>query len=126
MSRNQGRGAEIARTRRVDGVEGSHTFSDAVDAAPRSRDADKNLMSSDMLIWATKIGMKPSSTPWNGGTTIKSRVDQIRTLGGFSNIVVKRTDVHRMTLIRMVRKPAMKKIIRKTFSSNANQTINSI
>ena len=79
-----------------------------------------------MLIWATKIGMKPSSTPWNGGTTIKSRVDQIRTLGGFSNIVVKRTDVHRMTLIRMVRKPAMKKIIKKTFSSNANQTINSI
>ena len=83
-------------------------------------------MSSDMLICATKIGIKPSNTPWNGGTTIKSRVDQIRTRGGFSSIVVKRTDVHRMTEMRMVRKPAMKKIIRKTFSSNANQTINSI
>ena len=79
-----------------------------------------------MLIWATKMGINPSNTPWNGGTTINKRVDQIRTLGGFSNIVVKRTDVHRMTLIRMVRKPAMKKIIKKTFSSNANQTINSI
>ena len=83
-------------------------------------------MSSDMLICATKIGMKPSNTPWNGGTTIKRRVDQIRTRGGFSNIVVNLTEVHRMTEMRMVRKPAIKKIIKKTFSSKANQTINSI
>ena len=99
---------------------------DAVDAAPRSRDADKNLMSSDIDICATKIGINPSKTPWKGGTTISKSVDQIRTRGGFSNIVVNRTEVHRMTLIRMVRKPAMKKIIKKTFSSKANQTMSSM
>ena len=92
----------------------------------RSRDAGTRLMSSDMDICATKIGMKPSSTPWKGGTIIKSNVDQIRTRGGFSNMVVKRTEVHRMTLIKIVRKPAIKKMIKKTFSSNANHTINSI
>ena len=84
------------------------------------------MMSSDMDICATKIGMKPSSTPWNGGTMMSSNVDHILTRGGFSSIVVSRTDVHRMTLMRIVRKPAMKKIIRKTFSSNANQTMSSM
>ena len=79
-----------------------------------------------MDIWATKIGIKPSNTPWKGGTTINKRVDQIRTRGGFSSIVVSRTDVHKITEMRMVRKPAMKKMIKKTFSSKANQTINSI
>ena len=83
-------------------------------------------MSSDMDICATKIGMKPNKTPWNGGTMMSSNVDQIRTRGGFSNIVVNLTDVHRMTLIKIVRKPAMKKMIRKTFSSNANQTMSSM
>ena len=79
-----------------------------------------------MDIWATKIGMKPSKTPWKGGTTMRSRVDQIRTRGGFSNIVVSLTEVQRITEMRIVRKPAIKKMIKKTFSSNANQTINSI
>ena len=115
-----------SRSARSEGSVASTTPPDAVDAAPRSRDADIDLMSSDMLIWATKIGIKPSNTPWKGGTTIKSSVDQIRTRGGFSSIVVSRTDVHRMTLINMVKKPAMKKMIKKTFSSKANQTINSI
>ena len=83
-------------------------------------------MSSDMLICATKMGMKPSSTPWKGGTTMSNKVDHILTLGGFSNMVVKRTEVHRITEMRIVRKPAIKKMIKKTFSSKANQTINSM
>ena len=84
------------------------------------------LMSSDMLICATKIGIKPNKTPWKGGTTMSSRVDQIRTLGGFSSMVVSRTEVHKITDMRIVRKPAMKKIIKKTFSSNANHTMRSM
>ena len=84
------------------------------------------LMSSDMDIWATKMGMKPRRTPWKGGTTINKSVDHILTRGGFSSIVVSRTDVHKITEIKIVKKPAMKKIIMKTFSSKANQTINSI
>ena len=92
----------------------------------RSRDAGTRLMSSDMDICATKIGIKPNKTPWKGGTIISKRVDQIRTRGGFSSIVVNLTEVHRMTLIKIVRKPAMKKMIRNTFSSNANQTMSSM
>ena len=107
-------------------MEGSTTPPDAIDAAPRSRDAGTRLMSSDMDICATKIGMKPSSTPWNGGTMMSSNVDQILTRGGFSNIVVNLTEVHRMTLIKIVRKPAIKKMIKNTFSSNANQTMSSM
>ena len=84
------------------------------------------LMSSDMDIWATKMGMKPRRTPWKGGTTINSKVDHILTLGGFSSMVVNLTEVHRIIEIKMVKNPAIKKMITKTFSSKANHTINSI
>ena len=83
-------------------------------------------MSKLILICATKMGIKPNKTPWNGGTMMSSNVDHILTRGGFSSIVVNLTEVHRMTLIKIVRKPAIKKMIRNTFSSNANHTINSI
>ena len=58
----------------------------------------------------------PRRTPWNGGTTIKSSVDQMRTRGGFSSIVVSLTEVHRITEIKIVRKPAIKNN-QKHFSS---------
>ena len=94
--------------------------------ANKASSAIIGFISSDMDICATKMGMKPRRTPWKGGMTINNNVDHILTRGGFSSIVVSRTDVHKITEIKMVKKPAMKKMIKNTFSSNANQTINSM